>query len=102
MISNLDGIALTAAGDQNVDGVPVRVWQATVGADTGSPSTVTLEQLPSLTGGRLPVGVSAARTPGPFQAQWTATTVYTVLAQGNSLVSAQAVTNRTAVLTGGA
>ena len=101
VIPNLDGIALTAAGDQNVDGVPVRVWQATVGADTG-PSTVTLEQLSGLTGGRLPVGVSVARTPGPFQAQWTATTVYTVMAQGNSLVSAQAITNRTAVLTGGA
>ena len=65
------------------------------------PATVTLEQLSSMTGGRLPVGVSVARTPGPFQAQWAATTVYTVLAQGDSVVSAQAVSNRTAVLTGG-
>jgi high-affinity iron transporter len=47
------------------------------------------------------VGVSVARTPGPFQVQWAATTVYTVLAHGDSVVSAQAVTNRTAVLTGG-
>jgi high-affinity iron transporter len=57
--------------------------------------------LSSLTGGRLPVGVTLARTPGPFQAQWAATTIYTVLAQGDSVVSAQATSNRTAVLTGG-
>jgi high-affinity iron transporter len=100
VISNAGGVALTGAGDQNVDGVSVRVWQASVGADAG-PSTVTLEQLSNLTGGRLPVGVSVARTPGPFQAQWAATTAYTVLARGDSLVSGQAVTSRTAVLTGG-
>jgi high-affinity iron transporter len=101
-ISSVGSIALTAAGEHTVDGVPVREWQASVGADAGpSPSTVTLEQLLNLTGGRLPVGLSAARTPGPFQAQWAATTVYTVLAHGDSVMSAQAVTNRTTVLTGG-
>ena len=54
-----------------------------------------------MTGGRLPVGVTLARTPGPFQAQWAATTVYTVFAQGDSVISAQATSNRTAVLSGG-
>ncbi len=100
---NDGSIALTATGDQNVDGLPVRVWQASVaGADAASgPVTVSVEQLSSLTGGRLPVGISVARTPGPFKAQWAATTVYTVLAHGDSVVSAQAVTNRTAVLSGG-
>jgi high-affinity iron transporter len=99
--SNTRKVELAAAGDQSVDGVPVHVWQATVPADPGPSSpTVTLEQLSSLTGGRLPVGVTVARTPGPFQAQWAATTVYTVLAQGDSVVSAQATTNRIAVLTG--
>jgi high-affinity iron transporter len=33
--------------------------------------------------------------------QWATTTVYTVLAQGDSVVSAQATSNRTAILTGG-
>jgi high-affinity iron transporter len=94
-------IALTAAGDDVVGGVPVRVWQATVASDPGGAPTVTLAELAKLTGGRLPVGVSAARTPGPFQAQWSASTVYTVRAQGNSVVSAQAVSNRTAVLSDG-
>ena len=101
MSSTNTRIALTAAGDDMVGGVPVRVWQATVASDPGGAPTVTLAELANLTGGRLPVGVSAARTPGPFQAQWSANTVYTVRAQGNSIVSAQAVSNRTAVLSGG-
>jgi high-affinity iron transporter len=98
-------VPLTVAGDQTVDGVWARLWQATVvpedAAAGGDAPTVTLEQLSSLTGGRLPVGLSVARTPGPFQVQWAATTVYTVLAQGDFVVSAQAASNRTAVLTGG-
>jgi high-affinity iron transporter len=57
--------------------------------------------LSAMTGGRLPVGVTAARTPGPFQAQWATNTVYTVLAHGDSMVGARAVSNRTAVLNGG-
>jgi high-affinity iron transporter len=99
--ANVRSIPLTAVGDQTVDGVWVREWQATVTPEGGAAPTVTLEQLLSMTGGRLPVGVSAARTPGPFQARWTTTTVYTVLAQGDLVVSAQAASNRTAVLTGG-
>jgi high-affinity iron transporter len=100
--SNTRSFELAPAGDQSADGIPVHVWEATVPTDPGPSSpTVTLEQLSSLTGGRLPVGVTVARTPGPFHAQWAASTVYTVLTQGDSVVSAQATSNRTAVLTGG-
>jgi high-affinity iron transporter len=100
--SSTRSVELAAAGDQTMNGIAVRVWQKTVPADPGPSSpTVTLQDLSSLTGGRLPVGVTLARTPGPFQAQWAATTVYTVLAQGDSVISAQATSNRTAVLTGG-
>jgi len=95
-------VELASAGNETVDGVPVRVWQTTLPADPGPGSaTVTLEQLSDLTGGRLPVGVSLARTPGPFQARWAATTVYTVFTQEDSVVSAQAASNRTAILSGG-
>jgi high-affinity iron transporter len=100
--ANTRGIELAAAGDESVDGIRVQVWQTTLPTDPGPSSpTVTLEQLSSLTGGRLPVGLTPARTPGPFQAQWAATTGYTVRAQGDSVVNAQAASNRTAVLTGG-
>lgn len=97
-------VALSAAGADTVDAVAVRIWQATVpranDANDGAP-TVTLAELADLTGGRLPVGISAARTPGPFQAQWAVSTVYTVRAQGDCVVSAQAASNRTAILSGG-
>ena len=63
-------IALTGAGDEAVDGVAVRVWQATSPATQRRRADRHLAELADLTGGRLPVGVSAARTPGPFVAQW--------------------------------
>ncbi|MGZ4510314.1 MAG: iron uptake transporter permease EfeU [Mycobacterium sp.] len=103
--SGVRRIPLTVAGDQTMDGVWVRVWQATLAPEDNSagegPPTVTLEQLAGMTGGRLPVGVSASRSRGVFQVRWATTTVYTVLAQDDLVVSAQAVSNRTAILTGG-
>jgi high-affinity iron transporter len=95
------GAELRAAGTQSFNGTMVQVWQASVPADAGDAAEVTLEQLMGMTGGRLPIGVTAARTPGPFRAQWAATTAYTVAAHGDSVVSARAASNRTAVLTGG-
>lgn len=98
--STVRSIPLVPAGDQTVDGLPVQEWQASEIAADGAPA-VTLEQLLGMTGGRLPVGLAAARTPGPFLGQWTTTTAYTVLTQGDSVVSAHATSNRTALLTGG-
>ncbi|MBV8789406.1 MAG: FTR1 family protein [Mycobacterium sp.] len=96
-----NSVTLVPAGDQTVDGLPVQVWQAdeATGAD-GAPA-VTLDQLLGMTGGRLPVGLAIGRTPGPFTGQWATTTAYTVLAQGDFVVSAKATSNRTAILTGG-
>jgi high-affinity iron transporter len=100
--ANVRSVALTAVGDESVDGITVRVWEARVGADPGGGApTISLQELLSLNGNRLPIGLTAARTPGPFQAQWTADITYTVRAHGDSVVSAQAVSNRTAVLSGG-
>jgi high-affinity iron transporter len=95
-------IRLDAAGQQSVDAVTVDVWQATIPADpvvSGTP--VSLSQLSSLAGGRLPVGLSTARTPGPFDVGWSASTVYTVRAYGGAVVTADAVSSRVATLTGG-
>jgi high-affinity iron transporter len=64
-------------------------------------NTVTLSQLADLAGGRLPVGLAAGRTPGPFAVQWSASTVYTVLSHGDALVKAEAVGNRIATLRDG-
>jgi high-affinity iron transporter len=95
-------IALKPAGTQDINGVEAQVWQTQVGTDPKIASaTTTLKQLADLTGGRLPVGLGTARTPGPFQATWTATTSYNVVTHGGSLISAQSDSNRVAVLTGG-
>ncbi|KQY07043.1 high-affinity Fe2+/Pb2+ permease [Mycobacterium sp. Root135] len=95
-------ISLAPAGQQSVDGADVDVWQARVPADPGvTTSPIGLAQLTTLTGGRLPVGLGTARTPGPFDATWSASTVYTVLAHGDDVVSAERASSRVATLSGG-
>jgi len=95
-------VRLQDAGQQTVDGVTVEVWQARVPADPGqTSSTVSLAELAQLAGGRLPVGLGAARTPGPFDVQWSASTSYNVFADGDALVHAQAASTRIATLRGG-
>ena len=95
-------ISLAPAGRQSVDGVDLDVWQTRVAADPGvTTSPIDLAQLRSLTGGRLPVGLGTARTPGPFDARWSASTVYTVLARGDDVVSADRASSRVATLGGG-
>jgi high-affinity iron transporter len=95
-------VALIPAGQQVVDGLAVDVWQAKVPTPADqSANPVTLGQLATLTGGRLPVGLSANVTPGPFQAQWAANTEYNVLAAGDALIGADAVSTRIVTLQGG-
>jgi high-affinity iron transporter len=95
-------VPLQAAGTESTNGFEAQVWQAIVPADPGvSTPTASLTQLASLAGGRLPVGLGPARTPGPFDVTWQAATSYTVVSHGDSLVSARAENNRVAVLSGG-
>jgi high-affinity iron transporter len=95
-------IRLDAAGQQTIDGIDVTAWQVKVPADPGLATTpIDLGQLAQLTGGRLPVGLGTARTRGPFDAQWSASTVYTVLVRGEGVVAAEGVSSRVAVLSGG-
>ncbi len=95
-------IGLQEAGRQSVDGVDVDVWQSRGPADPGvTTNPVDLRQLAALAGGRLPVGLGGARAPGPFSAQWSASTVYTVLAHGDDVISAERVSTRVATLGGG-
>jgi high-affinity iron transporter len=95
-------VSLRAAGQQTLDGVTIDVWQAKVPTDPAMKSgTITLAELVQLAGGRLPVGLGAARTPGPFDVQWSASTAYNVLSHGNALVRAEAASSRVATLRGG-
>ncbi len=95
-------ITLQAAGQQTIDGVSVDAWQTTVPATAGlTAGTVTLNELRQLTGGRLPVGLTATRTPGPFDVQWSVSTAYNVLSHGDTIVHAEAMSSRVATLHGG-
>lgn len=95
-------VTLRSAGAQSVDGIQAQLWQAQVPTDPGITSTtVSLADLANLTGGRLPVGLSPTRTPGPFQVSWSATDSYSVVTLGDSLISAQSGSNRVATLSGG-
>ncbi len=59
----------TTRASRSIDGVDVTVWQAKVPADPGvTTNPISLGELAHLTGGRLPVGLGNARTPGPFDA----------------------------------
>jgi len=55
----------------NYDGIDVSVW-AINRADklTDAPSTLTLDQVVSLNGGRVPIGLNPQQHPGPFAADW--------------------------------
>ena len=95
-------IRLDAAGTQVVDGVDVEVWQTKADTDPGlTTGPIDLGRLARLAGGRLPVGLGNARTPGPFDAKWSASTVYTVLTHGDGVVAAEGVSTRVATLTSG-
>lgn len=95
-------VVLQSAGQQRFDGTTVEVWQAKVPTDPGVASnSITLSELATLAGGRLPVGLAADRTPGPFDVRWAANISYTALAQGDSLIHAEAAPSRIATLRGG-
>ena len=95
-------VSLAAAGRQAIAGIDVDVWQATVPADPGlTAGPIGLGQLAGLAGGRLPVGLGTARTPGPYDAHWSARTTYTVLVHGGDVVAAEATSTRVATLSGG-
>jgi high-affinity iron transporter len=100
--TNDQHVRLDAAAQQTIDGIDVTAWQAKAPADPGVTTTpINLAELAHLAGGRLPVGLGSARTPGPFDATWGVSTVYTVLVHGDDLVAAEGVSTRVATLSGG-
>src|SRR5262249_13881326 len=53
------------------DGIETAVWVLTrTSMPANAPSTLTLDQLVALSGGRIPVGPNPSRNPGPFSASW--------------------------------
>jgi high-affinity iron transporter len=71
------------------DGVAAREWQGRTSTPvTGKPSTISLDDLVALSGGRLPIGVNASANPGPFNASWeTNSTTTAWLSSGSASTS---------------
>ncbi len=67
----------------------------------GAPGQIDLATLAQLAGGRLPVGISPARNPGPFVAEWTRLEQVTVWTAGDALLDAQGRSAVTLRLSGG-
>ncbi|MCX7521914.1 FTR1 family iron permease [Microbacterium sp. STN6] len=77
-------------------------WSRTItDSPADRPRTLTLDQLVALNGGRLPVGIDAARNPGPFHAEWTRTIAVTAWSADGGLLDARAVSRTVATVSGG-
>jgi high-affinity iron transporter len=68
---------------------------------TGLPTTLSLDALAQLNGGRTPVGVSRVTNPGPFDATWQATQTVDVWVVGDTLLDATSTSVTTLTLSGG-
>ena len=61
-------------GREARDGVEASLWRfSRTSTPADAAATLTLDQIIALSGGRIPVGFSPARSPGPFTAVWSAT-----------------------------
>jgi high-affinity iron transporter len=85
-----------------VDGVTADAWTVNGGASAASlPSTLTLDKLMGLSGGRVPVGLDAQQDPGPFHAVWTFQRTTSVQAVNGVLLSAAQQTSAVVTVSGG-
>lgn len=56
---------------QQRDGIQASTWTLTrTGTPPDAPSTLTLQQVVALSGGRVPIGLDPRQHPGPFAAEW--------------------------------
>ncbi|MEF2975725.1 iron uptake transporter permease EfeU [Subtercola sp. YIM 133946] len=90
------------ATTENHLGEDARAYTITTDTDVaGQPSTLTLDQLAALNGGRTPVGVSRVTNPGPFDATWQASQSQQVWVAGDTLLDATSTSVTTLTLSGG-
>lgn len=105
-LEGIDGarsLTLPHVSDGEADGMPLSQWEVTqkVGSDARLPQRVTLASLQQMNGNRLPSGLNAQRTPGPFEARWSESVTYSARTSGASLLRASCDGKLIAVLSGG-
>jgi high-affinity iron transporter len=84
------------------EGIVARVVTSTNTQTTpGKPARITLDQLVSLNGGRLPIGISAAQNPGPYDASWLTKSTTSIWTYRAGVLDAQRTATTIVTLTGG-
>lgn len=91
-----------AARADTSSGIPARLWRIEQDRPTPSaPSSLDLDAVIALSGGRLPVGMNARRHPGPFAATWRTHRVLDVWTADGALLDLAGQTATTVTLSGG-
>jgi high-affinity iron transporter len=91
-----------AARQERRQGIATSAWTIdSSGAPANSPSTLTLDQVVALSGGRIPVGLSPSRNPGPFSADWSVRGTTEIWASGGMLIDAAQKKTTVLTLSGG-
>jgi high-affinity iron transporter len=98
VVVELTRVRDTGAPDTGVPGTTS--WSARLPA-TDLPSTLTLSRLMRYTGHRVPVGIDASRSPGPYHASWDLRARVDAATYGDGLVSADGRSGAVLTLTGG-
>jgi high-affinity iron transporter len=71
------------------EGIETSAWTIhSSGAPANKPSSLTLDEVVALGGGRIPVGFNPSRNPGPFKAEWSGRRSTEVWAAGGLLIDA--------------
>lgn len=84
------------------DGVPAQAYTTHIDSNASDePTSITLTQLLSLNGGRLPIGINPTSNPGPFTAAWVRSTRTTVWISNGGFVDASSESTTIATLSGG-
>jgi high-affinity iron transporter len=81
-------------------GVAAASWTLSIPAPTTAPATLSIDDVMSLAGGRIPVGLNLHQDPGPFTATWSAAGLK-IWAVDGSLLDASATGSTVVTLTGG-
>ncbi|MBN9304789.1 MAG: hypothetical protein BGO82_11225 [Devosia sp. 67-54] len=83
-------------------GVPALAWTVTSkGTIARADTTLSLDQIVQLAGGRLPVGINRNRNPGPFDASWSASRSTEVWTAEGGLIDADEHSTIVVTLSGG-
>jgi high-affinity iron transporter len=84
------------------DGLTTSFWQPTrTTRPSNMPASLSLQELITLAGGRIPIGLNPRQNPGPFQANWQTHQTFHVWSVDGVLLDAKVGTILTVTLTGG-